>query len=550
MIHSLPDELVRLIAAGEVIDSMVAVVRELVENALDAGANRLTIDLGPDCWQVQVIDNGQGLAKEDLQVCARPHSTSKLKSLTDLTQVQSLGFRGEALHSLTQVAQLEIASCPKQPGASGWQAVYDSRGNVTSLIPKAMAQGTVVTVQNLFAHFPHRRQAGPSRQQQHKALQLYLQTMALVHPQVTWQMWQECRSLLSLSPGSSAYQVLPQILKTVKPSDLQDSQQMVNLPTVPDQSGQIYLLFGLPDRCHRHRPDWIKVALNGRPIDCPELEQTILGAFHRTLPQQRFPLCFLHLQVPPAQIDWNRNPAKTEVYLQNLSFWQSQVSQLLQQSLQRIPTGQWPQQRLTQLLKVQEAQPRYQLNSLEQSLSTALTPVALKALAQVHQTYIVAEHASGLWLVEQHIAHERILYEQLQANWQAVPLPQPILLQRLKATQVEQLQRLSLEVDSFGEDVWAIRSLPKRLVQAPEATQILWEMSLGGDLATAQATLACRTAIKNGTPLTPGEMQSLLDQWAATRHPQTCPHGRPIYLALEESSLARFFRRNWLVGRS
>ncbi|BFM39429.1 DNA mismatch repair endonuclease MutL [Synechocystis sp. LKSZ1] len=550
MIYTLPDELVRLIAAGEVIDSLVAVVRELVENALDAGATRLTIHLDPDHWQVQVIDNGQGLSKEDLQACAHPHSTSKLQALTDLTQVQSLGFRGEALHSLAQVAQLEITSRLHQPGALGWQARYDHQGQVISLGPTAMAPGTVVTVKELFANLPQRRQAGLSHQPQLKALQHYLQTLALVHPHLTWQVWQTSRLLLSLSPGTSARQILPQFLKSVKPSDLQDSQHCLELPTESAQQGQIYLLFGLPDRCHRHRPDWIKVALNGRPIHCPELEQATLGAFHRTLPQHRFPLCFLHLQVPPAHVDWNRNPSKTEVYLQDLRFWQTQVSQILQQDLQHILTGPWPQQRLNQLLKAQEAQPRYQLNPLEQSLTTALAPLTVKAVAQVHQTYIVAEHTSGLWLVEQHIAHERILYERLQADWQAVPLPQPMLLQRLREAQVEQLQHLGLEVDPFGEDIWAIRSIPQLLIQAPEAMEILWEMSLGGDLATAQATLACRTALKNGTPLTLGEMQSLLDQWCATRHPQTCPHGRPIYLALEESSLARFFRRNWLIDRT
>ena len=170
--------------------------------------------------------------------------------------------------------------------------------------------------------------------------------------------------------------------------------------------------------------------------------------------------------------------------------------------------------------------------------------------AQVRHPYIVAEHSAGLWLVEQHIAHERVLYEQLQEDWQLVLLESPILLSQLTGAQVEQLQRLGLDIEPFGEQLWAVRTAPEMLVQRDDCQAALLELSLGGDIQAAQVAIACRSAIRNGMPLSLPEMQALLDRWKVTRQPRTCPHGRPIYLSLEESALARFFRRHWVIGKS
>jgi DNA mismatch repair protein MutL len=164
--------------------------------------------------------------------------------------------------------------------------------------------------------------------------------------------------------------------------------------------------------------------------------------------------------------------------------------------------------------------------------------------------YILAEHPAGMWLVEQHIAHERVLYEQLCDRWQLVPLEPPIILNSLTPAQLEQLQRIGLDVEPFGEQLWAVRNAPAILTKRKDCDAALLELSLGGDLQAAQVATACRSAIRNGTPLSLPEMQALLDQWKRTRNPRTCPHGRPIYLSLEESALSRFFRRHWVIGKS
>lgn len=547
-IQPLPQDVVALIAAGEVIDSLAAVVRELVENALDAQATRLTISLWPEQWRIQVADNGSGMNFENLEQAAAAHSTSKIRDRTDLNQVSSLGFRGEALHSLAQLSDLEI--CSRCGDQEAWAVIYDHQGQVTAAETVAIAPGTVVTVTNLFASWAARREALPSAAQQTRLVQHTIQQMALCHPHVTWQVNLRDRSWFNIWPSESALQILPQLVRGVQPSDLREAS-----------TGEVYVLLGLPDRCHRHRPDWIRMALNGRPVQSPDLEQAIYRAFRRTLPRDRNPVCFIHLQLPPDQIDWNRHPAKTEIYLHQLPFWQTQIVQTIDQVLQLNADSlaeTYGMQRVNQLLKTAETDGVYETSRTVQASDDA-TDLAvpnsgafseLTAIAQVHNTYILAEHPSGIWLIEQHIAHERVLYEQLCDRWQLVPLEPPVILPQLTAAQVEQLQRIGLEVEPFGEQLWAVRTAPERLAQREDCVDALIELSLGGDLEAALVATACRTAIRNGTALNLGDLQALLNQWQQTQNPRTCPHGRPIALQLEESSLSRFFRRHWVIGKS
>jgi DNA mismatch repair protein MutL len=641
-IVSLPLETVHLIAAGEVIDSLSAVVRELVENGIDAKATRITLSLWPEQWRIQVADNGIGMVLADLEQAAFPHSTSKIRSHDDLGKISSLGFRGEALHSLAQLADLKIASrpiasrsmdlmpsaewdCDRPLDLEGWYITYDHFGQPSQTEPVAIAPGTIVTVEQLFANLPARRQAFPSLAQQLRAVQATIQQMALCHPEITWHLRQNDRDWFSVFPGNTARNVLPQILRDVQISDLQEL--WIDFPTIGpdlDLPASLYLLLGLPDRCHRHRPDWIKVGINGRLVHLSEIEQTILASFRRTLLRDRYPICFVHLHVPTSEVDWNRHPAKTEIYLHHLAVWQERVAAAIDQALRLNPAS-VPHplytSRISQLLKTAEAESAYRLGQQEarsgsqkagvnvsearglagfRNIETrqegeegeqgvgsggagegqpvkskgggqaekiedksqkaedqskiqnpkSKIPSFLKAIAQVHNMYILAEHPTGIWLIEQHIAHERVLYEQLCDRWQLVPLSPPIILNHLAIAQVEQLQRIQIEVEPFGEDTWIVRSAPALLAKREDCAAALLELSLGGNLSAAQAATACRSAIRNGTPLTLPEMQSLLEQWQQTRHPHTCPHGRPICLTLQESSLSRFFRRHWMIGKS
>jgi len=566
-IEPLPAEVVHLIAASEVIDSMAAVVRELVENALDAGATRIAIALEPSGWGVTVADNGWGMDKDNLRQAATAHSTSKIHHCDDLWKITSLGFRGEALHSIAQLAELEICSRPAS-GTEGWRISYNALGEAVQEERVAIAPGTIVCVDNLFGTRAIGRQGLLSPAQELRQVQNTIHQIALCHPHVTWQVKQSERSLLTISPGATAKAVMPQLLRNVRWHDLQ--QLLVEVPPpleseTEENPGKIQLVIGLPDRCHRRRPDWVKVATNGRIVKSPELEQTILAAFGRTLPRDRYPVCFLHLLISPKFIDWNRHPAKTQIYLHELEYWQAQIQGAIEQALrltpENLPVG-FHQERVGKLIADSGAEIDYSLatenpsdtsllsspHSLERSCSGMR--LELRAIAQVRNTYIVAEHPGGMWLVEQHIAHERVLYEKLRDRWLLVDLEPPVILSQLTAAQLEQLGRLEIEVEPFGEQLWAVRSAPEMLHKREDCADAIVELSLGGDLQAAQVATACRSAIRNGTPLTLPEMQSILDQWKCTRNPRTCPHGRPIYLSLEETALARFFRRHWVIGKS
>jgi DNA mismatch repair protein MutL len=588
-IQPLNTELIYRIAAGEIIDSVGAVVRELIDNALDASATRITISLGADLSKVEVADNGAGLTWVNLQNAALPHTTSKISTFAHLSDLHTLGFRGEALHSLAQLGRLEICS-RAQASPTGWRILYDTQGVVVHAEEVAMAAGTTVTVTHLFETWPSRQQDAIAKASQWLSnIQAMIGDYALCHPHITWQAYHDHRQWFNLAPGHSAKDAILQLIGKLTPEDLRYEAFSVRVPDAATNSGnasvktQSYLpsaatlevLVGLPDRYHRHRPDWVRVAVNGRRVSANgsstaeqwgPLEQSILNAFRQALPRHRHPLCWIHLKVPAHFVDWNRTASKSHIYLHEIEPWKQQIAQCIQQvlNLSTLPDASGLQMR--QFLKTAEAKGRYAL-ATPLNLSAQLPhasptdePAAqdadnlklgtLRAIAQLHQTYIVAEHPSGLWLVEQHIAHERVLYEQLCQDWQFIDLDTPLALQRLSDLQIQNLAHLGLPAEPFGPDLWAVRTAPKLLAQRPDCLQALYELSHCADPQPALAATACRSALRNGQTLTLSEMQILLNQWQQTQHPRTCPHGRPIYLRLEEQTLAKFFRRHWVIGKS
>ena len=530
-------------------------MRELCENAIDAQATRVTVSLSLDRWQIRVADNGVGIELADLQQAATAHSTSKIGDREDLFHITSLGFRGEALHSLAQLADLTIYSRARG-STDGWHLVYNHQGEVVSQQFGAIAPGTVIDVDNLFGEWTARREGLPNLNHQLRQVQMVIYHLALCHPQISWTVEQNHRPWFQIIASSSTKQIIPQLLPKVHITDLQYLEFPLNPPTSNSalSDSHLTLTLGLPDRCHRHRLDWVKVAVNGRIVRAPELEQTIISGLARTLPRDRYPVCFLQLHIPPHYIDWNRHPAKVEIYLQQIEYWQAQVRIALDRALNfdiEEVDEDAKTSRVGKLLAVAESTGAYHISP--RSIcddGDGLGLLELRAVGQVHNTYIVAEHSDGLWLVEQHIAHERVLYEQITAAWQLLPLEPPLILSRLSERQIEQLQAIDLIVDPFGEDLWAIRNAPAPLLMREDISAAIVELSLGGDLQAAQVAVACRCAIRNGTELSLPEMQSLLDRWQRTRNPRTCPHGRPIYLSFKESSLAKSFRRHWVIGKS
>ncbi len=549
-------------AAGEVIDSPAAVVRELMENAIDANATRITISIWLDQWKIHVTDNGMGISFENLKTLAQPHSTSKVLTPEDLFKINTLGFRGEALHSITQVAQLEIFSKTQEAlteGRSGWHAMYVDKREEPKLQEVAIAPGTIVQVQDLFNNWESRRTSGQTLKQHLKQIQQCIQDIALAHPHITIQVSQDDREWFILTATQTLITRLLQVLPTGEKTDFREIQ-----------TPHLHLVLGLPDRISRRQTDWLRIAINGRFVDCPELFSTLSNQLRRMLPRDRYPISIAHLNLPPADLDWNRHPAKHTLYLQHLDHWQQHLTQGIEAALQLDLTQ--SSSRATTFLQAAEQRAGY---SVDRSVVTSDTtnppnpipnpppnvgkshsklshqlPHQLVAIAQVRNTYILAEHSGGMYLIEQHIAHERILYEQICDRWQVIPIEPSVVLRGLTPRQVNQLEDIGMTIDDFGEDLWVVRSVPELLAPRIDLPDALIELSLTRDLQSAQVAIACRTAIRNGSPLNAIEMQTILDQWQQTTNPHTCPHGRPIYLVLEESSLARFFRRQWVIGKS
>lgn len=531
-IQPIPPFLIQQMAAGEVIDSWAAVVRELVDNALDAGARHITIDLAWERWTLRVADNGEGMSYADLEQAARRHTTSKVGATALPLATAFLGFRGEALHSLAQMGRLQIQSCGAHE-PHGWKFIYHQDGTVASSSPCPLAQGTVVTVSDLFAPWPARRHSQSPPRQLRDVITM-LQHQALTHPHVTWILRVDNKPKLHLWSGERPADVLTQILPRLHPQDLRQVQ-----------GAGITVLLALPDRYHRPQPDWIKVAINHRFVQAPDLEQCLVQSFRHGLPRHRHPVCLAFLQVDPEQVDWHRHPAKSQVHLLNQEQLQAQLQALMAESLQI--TSSHPSRRTTQLLQLREAQAAYAGSPPPPGRSIGAS--SLRALAQLQHTYILAEHATGLWLVEQHVAHERIRYEELQQQWDLQNLEPPLVLSGLTEKQRETLELLGFDPEPFGAQIYLIRRIPNLLHALEEEERIALLTQLGDcpDLEAAQVMVACRTALRNGTPLTFEQMQHLLDRWQRSQNPYTCPHGRPIYLALSETDLGRYFRRRWSI---
>ncbi|NCQ42331.1 MAG: DNA mismatch repair endonuclease MutL, partial [Cyanobacteria bacterium] len=455
-IKKLPENVIKLIAAGEVIDSLTAVVRELAENSLDAKASRIVISLYSQSWSLQVADNGEGMEENDLVMAIQPHTTSKINSTHDLSKIQTLGFRGEGLHSIAQLADLNITSRVKD--SCGWEMITHQT-QVIKCYPKAIAVGTIIHVSNLFANIPLRRQVNPCFKKQLKSIQILISNLALCHPQVSWQLLVDSHLILNISGDNSLQKILPQLLKTVKYSDLEEREIKVNTPNENNIS-ILHFIIGLPDRISRPRNDWMRIGINGRVVKCQELESAIYSSFHRTLERDRYPLIFLHLQTSPRQIDWNRHPAKAEIYLDNLEFWQEIIKENIEQIFRLTDNNlstKIENKRVEKIFKVAENKAVYNVENISSKSQEnndnveKLGLIDLKVIAQSRNTYIIAEHSQGIWLIEQHIAHERILYEKLKNQWQIVTIETPIILNKLLPKQVENLINLSLEIDSFGE---------------------------------------------------------------------------------------------------
>ncbi|GEM83038.1 DNA mismatch repair endonuclease MutL [Meiothermus hypogaeus] len=532
MIRKLPPDLIREIAAGEVVSGPADVVRELLENALDAGATRLLIELlGGGLDRIVVSDNGAGIPREELPLALEHHTTSKL---SDLQHIRTLGFRGEGLWAIRQAARVRLTSRPPhQLGGATLTAFQD----LVELHEHPAPAGTRVEVTALFSHLPARRNALEAPAAEGRKVVQLVSRYLLHRPKVALRLLVDGDEKIAHAGGGFA-----EVAKLLWGS------VVANRLLALEATEGAFRLSGLLSRPELSRPrrDRLLLALNGRPVEWPEpLLQAVLAAYKELLPAGQFPVGVLNLDVPAEHLLVNTSPDKSRVKLIRSEAILSFVSQAVQNLLSAHPLARaLPEPTpLTGPVPVQRARfPR------------------LRYLGSFRELYLLAESGDELYVVDQHAAHERILYEELSRRYRKEPpleLPHAELVslslgEELNfAERAEELEQAGLHLEPFGPGKYRIRSVPAFLAGHPSLIPEVVRGSLGAaSFAEAWrnvlARLACLPAVKAGHPLAGAAAQALLDALAECELPWVCPHGRPTVLVMGELELARRFGRRGL----
>jgi len=582
-IRELPGHLINQIAAGEVVERPASVIKELVENSLDAGADDIAIDvLAGGSKLIRVRDNGSGIDKDELALALSRHATSKISSLGDLEAVVSLGFRGEALPSIASVARLELVS--RAGGAdAAWQVGADS-GEITAPRPAAHPQGTTVEVQDLFYNTPARRRFLRTERTEFGHIEKWLRRLALSRPNVAFTLTHNRRAVLQL-PATNTEE--GQLRRIGKICGAAFADQAIFLQYETDGMALEGWL-GLPTY-NRSQPDQQFWFVNGRSINDKTLSHAARHAYRDVLFHGRFPAYVLHLTMNPAAVDANAHPAKHEVRFRDGRRVHGVVSQAIEAALvetrpgghDSMPASIVQPAGLTQermLLPsagharpsgVREALAGYGLLSaaataLHVDVAPGDVPPLGFALAQLAGVYILAENSVGLIVVDMHAAHERITYEKLKNAFddkslvrQPLLVPVTVAVAESEADIVEnsaaRLGEIGLVVDRAGPTSLVVREVPALLKDTDAESllrDLLADLSEEGQSTRVEdvthdylATMACHHSVRANRQLTIGEMNALLREMESTERADQCNHGRPTWTAISMAELDRLFLR-------
>ena len=568
-IRQLPENLVNRIAAGEVIERPAAVVKELVENALDAGASRISVALtGGGIERIEIVDDGSGMGEQDLALAVQRHCTSKLTDET-LVQIATLGFRGEALPSIGAAARLAIVSRP--PQASHAFRIAVAGGIVEPAAPAPGPPGTRVTVEDLFFATPARRKFLKSPRSEADHAEAATRRLALSAPHVAFRLTIDGRCLYDLPAQERAARVAALLG--------QDAAQ--SLIAIDEARGEMHLSgFICAPMVSRATVAAQSLVVNGRPVTDPVLRVAVRVAYRNVIAQGRYPVVALWLDLPPDALDVNVHPAKSELRFRDADAVRSLVIGSLQRHLAGGAGNAAPPPDIRpslQLVSRVPHQPRYtgfaeaQLPFAPSARPPEPAPQPESAhplgaaLAQVLDTYILAATADqALVLVDQHAAHERLTHEVLrtqmldgQVRSQPLLLPAVIDLPEADAARLAdaagELAKLGVELEGFGAGAILVRALPaalgapdpQRLIRdiADELSESGTEFALSRKLDAVIARLACHGSIRAGRRLHLAEMDALLRQMEATPRAATCSHGRPTFIKLSKAEIERLFGR-------
>lgn len=566
-------EVIERIAAGEVIERPASVVRELIDNALDAGATTIRVEMQSGGLRlIRVMDDGEGILADDLSLTATAHATSKVRSLADLERVATLGFRGEALASIAAVAEIEIMSAEDESGLAHMLRTGPDMPVVMTEAPRT--RGTTVLVRDLFATVPARRALLRSARVEAGRILAVMRAYALAHPAIRFTVVGDGFVLLQTSGKGRA-----EAVAAIYGGDVARAL----FPFGPIAVGDATIDGVIASRAFNTAVrDQVLLIVNGRPVANRALLSALEAGYRPLLRKGRHPLLIAELTAAPDQVDATVHPSKMEVLLNHEQALAAALREAVHETLRQAPLNaldsandvapghfarpmplRFPPRRLRRTTRFAEPRRPYMTDADE----VALDPGEWEPLAQFDDTLILARAAGGhLLLVDQHRAHERILYERLlqrrdalcmesadPAAESAQMLLQPVLveLSPLQARQLEprlgELRTLGLDCQPFGGSVFLVRAVPHLPGMAHDAAAAA--ASLAEDAATDSndwldvvcVSLACRTAIRRGQSLTPEEQRALLADLRAVSVVASCPHGSPLLLRYTQMGLARAF---------
>lgn len=573
-IHVLDERTVNQIAAGEVVERPASVVKELVENAIDAGADLVRVEVTTDRTHVTVIkvqDNGAGMDRADAVLAFREHATSKIARIDDLDRVATMGFRGEALASIASVADVTLVTRPKGGGVIAGTKVRIRGGGAPEVAEIGAPEGTTLEVRDLFFNTPARRKFLKSLHTELAHIHGVVEKTALAHPEVSFRLAHNGRERIATHRTDDLRETAAALFGTDLHADL--IPLGFKAPAVR--------IGGYISRPAHSRADIYQIflSINARPVSSPAIVRALKEGYGTLLPADRYPVAFVNLAVDPAQVDVNVHPTKKLVRLSHEKEICDAVvgavraalegKDLLSSSPVR-PAPAWHPPAPPETSGVAETPAAYAKS--DRRLRQTSLPLAeaernllpeIEILGQVDTTYIVGRADNrSLVIIDQHAAHERILYEQAtekqQEGQKTQELIVPVLITftaqeaELVKDALPSLEEEGFVLDEFGPDTYAVSAIPIVLGRM-ENPEVIRDLVSGlvreaprdpvGRREAITRRVACRGAIKAGDPLTREQMRRLVDQLAHTKSPYTCPHGRPTILSFSPDELAAMFRR-------
>ena len=567
-IKILDSKVISRIAAGEVVERPASVVKELVENSLDAGATQISVEGGGGGVSlIRVIDDGEGIPSGEVELAFGRHATSKVNGLEDLESITSLGFRGEALPSIAAVAQMDIVTCTGDNSTGRYLSLDDSV--VVHSRSQGRSPGTTVTVRNLFRNVPARLKFLKSMATENGHIADVVSQYALAFPEIKFTLLVDGKTALR-TPGSG------QLIDSITQVYGMDIAR--NMLEVGNRQGEwecgvvspprIMGMVGSPTVSRTSRR-YLSFFVNHRWVSSRMLAWAAAEAYHGLLMSGKHPVAVINISLPPDEVDINIHPAKTEVKFRN----ERVVFGAVQKGIRRALIEQSPVPKIEEMATIyasptsqgQLSWAQVESNALRGSTSTAPhTPMValpvLRILGQLLQSYIVAEGPDGLYLIDQHAAHERVLFEQVmkqrsQHEVEVQGLLEPVTLEvdpkqeEILKTRYESLAEFGFTIEPFGDRTYLVRTVPALLFNRDWLGMMKESLdSLAGDGGSDWAesiavSITCHSAVRGGQTLTDDEMRELIRKLETVTLPHACPHGRPAMIRLDSEQLRREFGR-------